>query len=166
MKFQLAMQPRYTDPPEFFLFFEVGVAPPTYVTCQVDGTPVDVADLSREVTSREYLPSSTDSPVTNVTVTLRTRQAGNYQCTVSVFRTSGKSLSDENTLPVCVSGEHNIMHNRIIPNAKLSKPLLNLKKVRLHLSASLKNNFYALRPSTSLFIDVYSFHQSQAPLEI
>ena len=78
------------------------VAPPTYVTCQVGITPVDVAVLSREVTAGEYLPPSTASPVTDVTVTLRTRQAGDYQCTVSVFRSSGSNLTDatSNSMPV------------------------------------------------------------------
>ena len=107
MKFQLAMQPRYMDPPEFFLSFEVGVAPPTYVTCQIDGSPLDIAQLSREVTAGEYSTSGesiASSPVTNVTVTLRTRQAGNYQCTVSVFRASGTSLSEVNTSSISVSG--------------------------------------------------------------
>ena len=86
--FTLRSQSRDTDPPEFTLSFNVIVAPPTYVTCQVGNTPVDVAFLSREVTAGLYLPPSNATPVTNVTVTLRTRQAGNYTCTVSVFRSS------------------------------------------------------------------------------
>ena len=90
-------KPRDTDPPELILSFNVSVAPPTYVTCQVQSTPVDVAALSREVTAREYVPPNTSSPVTNVNVTLRTRQAGNYQCTVSVFRASESDLSNVTT---------------------------------------------------------------------
>ena len=86
--FKLPIQSRDTDPPHFTLSFNVMVAPPTYVTCQVDGILVDVAALSRHVIEGQYLPPSTASPVTNVIVTLRTRQAGNYQCTVSVFRAS------------------------------------------------------------------------------
>ena len=105
-------KPRSTDPPELILSFNVLVAPPTNVTCRVNDTPVDVADLSRQVTSGEYLPSSTSSPVTNVTVTLRTRQAGNYQCTVSVFRASmtstTNSLTDATTSPITVSGKMTI----------------------------------------------------------
>ena len=97
-------KPRDADPSELILSFNVSVAPPTYVTCQVDGTPVDVADLSREVTSREYLPPSAASPVTSVIVTMRTRLPGNYQCTVSVFRASGTNLSDVATLPISISG--------------------------------------------------------------
>ena len=101
-------KPRDTDPPEIILSFNVKVAPPTYVTCQVNNTSVDVANLSREVIAGEYLPPSTASPVTNVTVTLRTRQAGNYTCTVSVFRASmintTNALTDAVTLPISVSG--------------------------------------------------------------
>ena len=96
--------PRDTDPPELILSFNVMVAPPTYVTCQVGNTPVDVAALSREVTAGEYLPSSTASPVTNVTVTLRTRQAGNYTCTVSVFRASGYNLIDAAASSISILG--------------------------------------------------------------
>ena len=98
-------QSRDTDPPEFTLSFAVSVAPPTYVTCQVDGIPVDVTDLSRQVTSGEYLPPNTDSPVANVTVTMKTRQAGDYMCTVSVFRSSGSNLIDATSDPVSVTGQ-------------------------------------------------------------
>ena len=81
------------------------VAPPTNVTCQVDGNAVDVAVLSREVTSRKYNPTSTESPVTNVNVTLRTRQAGNYTCTVSVYRGSGNNLTTFTTSQISISGK-------------------------------------------------------------
>ena len=101
--FNLPWQSRDTDPPEFTLSFSVRVAPPTYVTCQVGSTPVDVAVLRREATG-EYLPPSTETPVTNVTVTLRTRQAGNYTCTVSVFRASGDNLTDTTSDSVSVTG--------------------------------------------------------------
>ena len=109
--FNLPIQSRDTDLPEFTLSFSVMVAPPTYVTCQVDATPVDVVDLFREVHTtddREYFRDSTTSPVTNVTVTLRTRQAGNYQCTVSVYRASMtfyiNALTDATTSSVFVTG--------------------------------------------------------------
>ena len=97
-------KPRDIDPPELILSFNVSVAPPTYVTCQVGSTPVDVAVLSREVTAGLYSPPSTASPVTNVTVTLRTRQAGDYECIVSVFRASGNNLTDNTTSPISISG--------------------------------------------------------------
>ena len=95
---------RDADPPEFTLSFDVMVTPPTNVICQVDSTPVDVTDLSRQVTSGEYNPPSTDSPVTSVTVTLKTKQAGNYQCTVSVYRATGSDLTDVSTSPINISG--------------------------------------------------------------
>ena len=101
-------KPGDTDPPELILSFSVRVAPPTNVTCQVDSTPMDVSDLSREVTYGEYLPLNPTSPVTNVTVTLRTRQAGDYQCNVSVLRASMTNttdyLTDATTSPVSISG--------------------------------------------------------------
>ena len=98
-------KPRDNDPPELILSFNVTIAPPTYVTCQVNNTPVDVAVLSREMTAGEYLPPSTASPVTRVTVTLRTRQAGNYKCTVSVFRANGDNLTNPTTSPISISGK-------------------------------------------------------------
>ena len=97
-------KPRDTDPPELILSFDVIITPPTYVTCRVGTSPVDVDDLSREVTSGEYQPSNTDSPVTSVTVTMRTRLAGDYTCTVSVFRTSGTNLTDATTSPISITG--------------------------------------------------------------
>ena len=97
-------KPRDNDPPEVILSFSVMVAPPTYVTCQVGSNPLDVAPLTREVTAGLYSPPSTASPVTNVTVTLRTRQAGNYQCIVSVFRASGDNLTNTTTSPISISG--------------------------------------------------------------
>ena len=106
--FNLPSQSRDTDPPEFTLSFSVIRAPPTYVICQVGSTPVDVAVLSREVTSGEYLPPSTASPVTNVIVSLRTRQAGNYQCIVFVIRASRtdttNDLTDVTSATVSVTG--------------------------------------------------------------
>ena len=106
---------RDSDPAELILSFNVMVAPPTYVTCQVDDTPVDVADLSREVTSTLYLPSNTTSPVTSVTVTLKTRQAGGYQCTVSVFRASmtcsTNALNDAITSPINISGKTTMIYD-------------------------------------------------------
>ena len=112
--FKLKTNHRDADPPEFTLSFDVRVTPPTYVTCEVDNTPVDVTDLSRQVTSGEYNPPSTDSPVISVTVTMRTRQAGNYQCIVSVFRASGSNLTDVSTSPISVSGKITVYCNQKI----------------------------------------------------
>ena len=101
----LSKEPRNSDPPELILSFETFIAPPTYVACQVNSTPVNIAVLSREVTAGLYNPPSTASPVTNVNVTLRTRQAGKYHCTVSVYRSSGGNLTDVKTSPLPVLGQ-------------------------------------------------------------
>ena len=105
--------PRDTDPPELILSFNVSVAPPTYVTCQVGSTPVDVAVLSRKTIATEYLPPSTASPVTNVTLTLRTRQAGNYHCNVSVYRANivaTNPVTSPETLPITILGGLTMAH--------------------------------------------------------
>ena len=103
--FHLLTQSRYADPPDFTLNFKVLFAPPTDITCQVDGDPVDVVTLAREIIAANYVPTSDgSSPITSVTVTLRTRQAGNYTCTVSVFRASKSNLADAMTPPICIEG--------------------------------------------------------------
>ena len=100
---------RETDPPELILSFSVTVAPPTYVTCQVNSTPMDVAVLFREVITTDYQPSIFVVPETYVKVTLRTRQSGNYQCSVSAYRASmtpdTNNLTDATTLPISILGE-------------------------------------------------------------
>ena len=100
-------KPRYTHPPDITLTFNVLRAPPTSIECNVSSTPVDVAVLSREVTAGEYQPPSTKLPVTNVTVTMKTRQVGDYQCTVSVFRVNKDPLDNVTTSPITISGRRN-----------------------------------------------------------
>ena len=119
------LPPRDTDPPELILSFDVSVAPPTYVTCQVGNTPVDVVVVSREVTAGQYLPPNTTSPVTSVNVTLRTRQAGNYQCTVSVFRASGSNVTNATTELINISGR----------KVTLTE-LVNLKSLKLNIASN------------------------------
>ena len=114
-------KPRDTDPPKLILSFSVMIAPPTYVTCQVGNTPVDVAVLSREVTAGEYQPSSNTLPVTNVNVTLRTRLAGDYRCTVNVHRASRNDLNDATTAPISISGKITMIHIQSV----------NLKEIKL-----------------------------------
>ena len=68
---------RNANPPVFTLSFNVSDGPPTNVTC-TDGTnplTIDSNDLSHVIVNG---PQS----VTKVTVTVRMRQAGIYQCTV------------------------------------------------------------------------------------
>ena len=79
---------RDADPPVFTLSFNVSDGPPTDVTC-TDGTnplTIDSSDLSRVIVNR---PQS----VTQVTVTVRMRQAGIYQCTVSNARVANGTIN-------------------------------------------------------------------------
>ena len=72
---------RDANPPVFTLSFNVSDGPPTDVTC-TDGTnplTIDSSDLSRVVVNGRQ-------SVTQVTVTVRMRQAGIYQCNVSNAR--------------------------------------------------------------------------------
>ena len=80
MKFSL-ISTRDANPPVFALIFNVSNGPPTDVNCTVGSNPFTIAsgDLSRVVVN------GTGS-ITQVTVTVRMRQAGTYQCTVSNVR--------------------------------------------------------------------------------
>ena len=72
---------RDSNPPVFTLGFNVSDGPPTDVTC-TDGTnllTIDSSDLSRVILNGSQ-------SVTQVTMTVRMRQAGIYQCTVSNAR--------------------------------------------------------------------------------
>ena len=78
---------RHANPPIFTLTFNVTNGPPTDITCTDGSNPFTIAsgDLSRVVVN------GTGS-VTQVTVTVRMRQACTYQCTVSNVRvTNGPS---------------------------------------------------------------------------
>ena len=69
---------RDANPPVFTLSFNVSDGPPTDVTCTdgINPLTIDSSDLSRVIVNG---PES----ITQVTVTVRMRQAGIYQCTVS-----------------------------------------------------------------------------------
>ena len=97
-------QARDSDPPEFALNFSVSTFPPTYVTCQVETTQVEIFNLTREVVINEYNKSLDLVPQINVSVTLRERMAGNYQCIVTVFR-SGESNLTLYTDKISIQGE-------------------------------------------------------------
>ena len=67
------------DPPIFTLAFNVTSSPPTSVHCTVNGASTDLKHLSRSI-------ADGINNVTSVTVTLNTRDAGIYECTVSNAR--------------------------------------------------------------------------------
>lgn len=105
--FELSAQQRDANPPWFSLAFNVTPAPPTFVTCQNDGNQVDVVYLSREVGAGVYQTEGAtvvSATETEVTVTVVTREAGGYQCNVSVFRSSGDMLSNAVSMPLIISG--------------------------------------------------------------
>ena len=67
---------RNADPPIFTLAFNVTSSPPTLVNCTINGASVDLEHLSRSI-------ADGINSVTSVAVTLGTRDAGTYECTVS-----------------------------------------------------------------------------------
>ena len=83
MQFSLLSSNRLVTPPIFSLSFNVNNGPPTTVRCAVNGNEIST-ELYRAIV---YGPGF----VTRVTVTVRLREAGDYQCTVSNDRvTDGK----------------------------------------------------------------------------
>ena len=111
--FELMTQPKDTNPPWFSLTFNVTSAPPTYVTCQKNGSYVEFAALFREVTSSVYQTEGATivSVVeTVVTVFIGTRQPGVYSCAVSVFRSSGDLLNNVTSPEIVTSG---YMHTKL-----------------------------------------------------
>ena len=81
MSLSLISTPRYVDPPVFNLSFNVTNGPPTDVTCtgpNAFSITQTSDDLSREIVN--------DGTAAMVTVTVRMREGGNYQCTVSNAR--------------------------------------------------------------------------------
>ena len=93
-QFSLLSTSRDTDPPVFSLSFNVTNIPPSTVTCSVDGTMIDIPneDIDRDVTQAQYY--SDLNYITNVlvTVTIRSRQSGSYQC--NVIGTSASSMNE------------------------------------------------------------------------
>ena len=94
MALSLISTPRYVDPPVFNLRFMVTNGPPTDVTCtgpnsfSINQTS---DDLSREVVN--------DGTATLVTVTVRMREEGNYQCTVSNARVENGTINGVTATP-------------------------------------------------------------------
>uniref|UniRef100_A0A1X7T9I1 Ig-like domain-containing protein n=1 Tax=Amphimedon queenslandica TaxID=400682 RepID=A0A1X7T9I1_AMPQE len=74
MQFSLLSTSRLATPPVFSLSFNVSDGPPTTVSCSVNGNGIST-ELSRVIVNG---PGS----VTRVRVTVRLREAGDYQCIV------------------------------------------------------------------------------------
>ena len=96
MQFSL-VSTRDADPPQFTLTFNSSFGPPTAVECVVDDSSLNTSQYSvyREVKNAHFVrngdrdlmnPSHPDTlDVTEVTVTMRVKQAGVYVCTVTVM---------------------------------------------------------------------------------
>ena len=88
MSLSLITTPRYVDPPVFNLSFIVTNGPPTNVTCTGPNSfsiTQTSDDLSREVVN--------DGTATLVTVTMRMRKGGNYQCAVFNARVGNGTIN-------------------------------------------------------------------------
>ena len=96
MQFALTSS-RDADSPVFTLSFDSSNGPPTVVNCTRGGQALDTSlyTVSREVLQTQYVQngevdslnaSEPDMPdVTRVTVTVMEREAGNYECNVTVM---------------------------------------------------------------------------------
>ena len=91
---------RNANPPVFTLYFDITNTPPTTVTCSVNGNTFNITekDLNR-------VPEVTANPIiVEVTVTIRRREAGEYNCTVSTD-SSIKSFPTATTPGINISGK-------------------------------------------------------------
>ena len=88
MQFSLLSTSRLATPPVFSLSFNVSDGPPTVVECTVNGVDIFpiLPKLSRVIVNG---PGS----ITRVTVTVRLREAGSYQCTVFNGRVAAGTLN-------------------------------------------------------------------------
>ena len=91
MSLSLISTPRYVDPPVFNLRFNVTNGPPTNVTCTGPNS-FSITQTSDDL-SREVVNVGT---ATLVTVTVRKREGGNYQCTVSNARVEDGTINGLN----------------------------------------------------------------------
>ena len=104
MSFQL-LSSVDTDPPVFSLSFNVTNRPPTNVTCYIDGNQFNIFDddLLRIVRNSE-------DPITvQVSVIVRVRVAGVYQCIITTDRITSTPLTA--TTPARnITGKNTIKH--------------------------------------------------------
>ena len=85
MQFSLLSTSRLATPPVFSLSFNVSDGPPTNVSCSVNGNEIST-ELSRVIVNGSGF-------VTRVTVTVRLREAGNYECNVFNDRVTNGTIN-------------------------------------------------------------------------
>ena len=94
---------RDVDPPIFAINFTANERPPTEIVCYLNATLLDTTVYSYS----RIVVSPLDPISVNVTVTFKTREAGNYSCevTTNVFNVYlGKKPTTE---PIIVAGKYN-----------------------------------------------------------
>ena len=102
LEFVPPSQPRDTDPPVYSLTFIVDDIPPTYITCLKDGANMNDSDVTREVINSLYMTTGKSVSV-RVKLTLKTRDAATYTCTVGFFKEVGApnnpDIPEPNSVP-------------------------------------------------------------------
>ena len=92
MRFSL-ISTRIATPSVFTLTFNVSDGPPTTVSCSVGDYMLPVRHLSREIINNG------NGFTTQVKVTVESRQAGDYKCTVTNDRVTDGTFNDVTALP-------------------------------------------------------------------
>ena len=122
---------RDADPPVFTLIFNSSFGPPTVVECEVNGNSLNSSQytVSRVVQYPQFvlngeldsvnasMPDTLD--VTEVTVTLRVRQSGQYRCVVTVMGRNDRNPQQVVTLGTG-SSSTNISGKKIFLTKKLT----------------------------------------------
>ena len=83
---------RIATPSVFILTFNVSDGPPTTISCSVGDSMLPVRHLFREIINGAGF-------ITQVTVTVESRQAGDYECTVTNDRVVDGTFNDVTALP-------------------------------------------------------------------
>ena len=110
MTLSLPTQSIATDPLEIILSFVFHVFPPTNVTCQFEHQPIHIDSVSRKVVSALQTSTMSETPAVNVTISsTRSREAGVYQCDVSVLIT-GHANYVESLPPLTTQGQFSFGH--------------------------------------------------------
>ena len=102
---------RDADPPQFTLSFDVSNAPATTVNCSVNDEPIENMSVSRDILDGE------PPTLTEVTVTIRQRSAGVYNCTVSNARVEDGTITVNETNSTASPGLASItLNGKVLQN--------------------------------------------------
>ena len=99
---------RDADPPQFTISFNVSNAPATTVNCSINDEHIENMSVSRDILDGE------PPTLTEVTVTIRQRSAGVYNCTVSNARVEDGTITVDGTNVTAFPGFVTVMLNGMI----------------------------------------------------